>query len=310
MSKHGKHAAIRAVKSLPVWLRTILAGLTAIGLGGGIMVASGAGADVSSSVFQVSNGQAGYVTFGGRFEHIYSHVYLRQTALNQQADLGQQLCDPNTGDAVQVGVVPATGGFLPEWATGQLSGTSVSACAGDGLLAQSDIQQLPGASVIPVGHTVAFTITYSRHGNGYNSIHVEVRDLTANTFVADWNASCNVAIGGQVADSNSCGLTSAWPQFRTAGIGVETDPTNLSAPDVNVLERPTNASVQMYNSATGNLGGGFWTAQPVDTVVSGTPLVVASGLANGGNTFQVNAGSAVSSQPAALGHGSYSVIGD
>src|SRR3974390_3164357 len=140
-----------------------------LALGLATSAAPPAGAAVLPQVHGVGHGDAGYSSaFGNGFANAGSTVITDPAALNigdvGRGGIGQQLCDPNTGFGLQLGLT-ATGGssFSVEYATGILPGANTANCEGNGLLT-GPVTLHPALTGIPVGDAVQlFTKFYNVH---------------------------------------------------------------------------------------------------------------------------------------------------
>lgn len=177
----------------------------------------------------VKGGTAGYYGIGS-FENIGATVTPRAAAVNiggvGTGGIGTQLCDPNNGFGLQLGLVSNGSTFTVEYAAGTLAGASADACVGNGVLANPHVIHQNLASV-QVGDPVQLYTSFTNYrttvkvksGKHWVTKHVWRGRATFEAF--DWNSveSYSATVSGLAAD---------W-SLSNAGAGVQQDTTGMSA---------------------------------------------------------------------------------
>jgi hypothetical protein len=270
-----------------------LALAASVTLAGGIaMVAPAALAGVSGSPdFTNANGNpvAGYyaTSFGSTLTHINSYVGLQYDSnklkpttlpLSPSAappdGIGDQLCNDNTGTALQVGAVYLTGNkFAIAYGVGTFRSTGLPAnvqnngdpCE-DGLLLNNAVASISQVGVItgntgplsavPYGDTVEVQIEYNNNGH----------------FLAGCGTDAEVL--GSIIGSNhwydTCITLPPFLGFNEAASGVESQTTGLSAPAVNQLDGNAHFTLTDVGRHHGFADNSpYWGAVPVDSTGSG-----------------------------------------
>jgi hypothetical protein len=250
-------------------LAAALTGLAAVlGLG---LAALPAGASLSpTTVYTNANvahdSVAGWYAQGQQFDHVYADI-----TTNANTDtltpgntngLGIQLCNPNNGRALGLGIVlnpvgaGTTNTFKVEYASGTFSptvnpnATNGDACLEGILPSPSPLSVNPQLNTVPTGDQVRLEIGYDPKTG---IAHFWGSDATIDSNV--FEVTCYV---GKYLD------------FTEPGEGVEADTANLSAPADNDL---AGFSRSIVRNTAGHWGGytvdGAWTGVRVDSTGTG-----------------------------------------
>jgi hypothetical protein len=196
---------------------------------------------------------------------------------------GTELCDPNTGDAAQTGLLWTDSGFEVGAQSGTLASlpTPQDPCVQDGVLSPSPDHDLLGAGTgnpVIVGDVITVDTYYNPTpgSHGRHVLQYTACDLTTDV--------CRQAFDSVHARN-----------FFEAGIGVENAPaTSLTAPALNPLVAFTSATFNNYNgSAKNSLASGGWQLKEAETV-NGASQVTLLPSAIAGTTFRIAEGSASS----------------
>jgi hypothetical protein len=145
-------------------MRTIKIGAVLV-TAGALLALTAAAAGASTDV-TTTNGEAGYVMAGGAVYHqvaadLTTTLESENMVPGVSADaVGVQLCDNNDGFAAQLGIIrnAAETTFSVRYATGDLKGTTVDPCVGDGVLGSSSALASAALGNIPEGDTIALSI--------------------------------------------------------------------------------------------------------------------------------------------------------
>jgi hypothetical protein len=269
----------------------LAAGAIGIAAAAGIFIAS-ASASVSAPA-QNTTGEAGYYVNDWNNWHIRdAHAQftvtpamrtLPSTSATVNEAVGGELCDPNTGDSAQAGLLwESTTGFEVGAQYGTLSSApgAQDPCIQDGVLSPSPEHVLLGGTTgnkVSVGDVISVDVYYSTTAaHGRHAIQYTACDVTTNV--------CRQAFDYVRAQN-----------FFEAGIGVlNQGAPSLTAPALNPLVRFSDATFSNYNgSAKAKLANGGWQLDEAETV-NGASQVTLQPSAVSGVTFSVAEGSASS----------------
>lgn len=119
----------------------LVTGMMAFGSAG---IASAAPSIVPSAVHTASEGTSGIEALhGNTMSNMGATIVTSPAALNiggvGQGGIGEQLCDPNTGQGLQIGLTSNGSSFSVEYAIGTLAGAAKFVCEGDGVLANPHV---------------------------------------------------------------------------------------------------------------------------------------------------------------------------
>lgn len=260
-------------------------------MGGSAALASAASAATASiGVTQNTSGEAGYyVNDNGNWHIRDAHAAFTVTAAMKSTTdestvnnaVGAELCDPNSGDAAQIGLLwegPVTG-FELAAQTGNLVPTTQDPCIQDGVITSTPDHVLIGGGdgwTIRVGDQVSVDVFYNPATSGRFRSHVI--QYTACDVTQD---VCRQAFD-RVRVEN----------FFEAGIGVlNTDAPLLTAPALNPLVSFTAATFTNYlGTVHGVLQGGWELKEAVTVNGASQPTLQPS--APSGSAFSVAEGSA------------------
>jgi hypothetical protein len=190
-------------------------------------VAMSAGAALVPPYQAVSDGTAGYYTQTGLTVHdVGAVISTNPAALNiggvGTGGIGTQICDPNNGFGLQLGLVSNGKTFTVEYATGTLKGANADNCVGNGVLVSPHVLNA-NLTGLPVGDAVTVYTSYSvyKKTNGTKK-QGRGQHFGAATF--------------QATDANGFETYSAtvWKlpvdnSLDMAGAGVQQDTTGMSA---------------------------------------------------------------------------------
>jgi hypothetical protein len=272
----------------------VAAAALAVLAAGSLMLAS-AGASTGGPVANI-NGEAGYfVNDWGNYHIRDAHSQLTVTAAMMELPTtsaavnqaeGNELCDPNTDHAAQIGLLWESGtGFEVGAQYGTLSSVLNPAdpCIQDGVLSPSPSHVLIGGGTgnpVHVGDVVTEDVYYNpvAFAHGIHQIQYTACDVTTDV--------CRQAFDYVHAQN-----------FFEAGIGVlNTDAPNLTAPALNALVVFRSATFNNYNgSARNKLALGGWQLDAAEGVNGASQVTLQPGPVTGASTtFPVTEGSASS----------------
>jgi hypothetical protein len=219
------------------------AGLVALG-------AVPAGAAVIPQVHVVGNGEAGYsAAFGNSFANEGSTVITDPAALNiggvGEGGIGQQMCDPNNGFGLQLGLTSNGSAFTVEYATGILPSANVYNCEGNGLLTGPVVLHLALTGIAVGDHVQLFTKFRNYRSSVWHKGHWSSCTIGGKNHVVIrhciWHPGHFTHPWAGRATFQAFDLTSGFDVFTAnvktaadwnideAGFGIEQDTTGMSA---------------------------------------------------------------------------------
>jgi len=293
--------------------KRLLATAAGLLIAGGLGLTAGAAqAGVSTSpdfthagTASTNNPVSGYyaTSFGSTFTHVNSYIGL-QYASNQisvsplpgtgpaTSGLGDQLCNDNTGTAVQVGAVyVGAGKFALGWTTGTFDATPPAGVTNNndpcenGLLVNSSVASStdsgivsPALDAVPYGDTVEVQIEYNNNGRALSGCPSGDDAEVLGSIIGSnhWYDTCI-----------SKSLVPAHEGYNEVADGVEADTTGMSAPADVQLDGNAHFTV---TDVAGHHGfadsNANWTAVPVDSTGTGVgpaseSLLTPGPIANG-----------------------------
>jgi hypothetical protein len=271
----------------------VAAAAVAVLAAGGLFIGTSGASTLTPT--QNTAGEAGYyVNDWGNYHIRDAHSQLTvtaammqlpntQTTVNQAE--GNELCDPNTGDSAQIGLLweGAATGFEVGAQYGVLSSTPDAAdpCIQDGVLEPSPAHVLiggPTGNKVRVGDVLTLDVYYNptAQAHGRHQIQYTACDVTTDV--------CRQAFD-EVRAQN----------FFEAGIGVlNTGAPALTAPALNPLVTFASATFNNYNgSARNKLALGGWQLDEAETVNGASQVTLQPSAVVGASTvFSVAEGSA------------------
>lgn len=212
-------------------IKPVLAAIAAAAvIGGGAAVGLlPAGASLLPQYQVVKSGTAGYYAIGSNFHNVGTVVKLDPAAVNiggvGTGGIGTQLCDPNNGFGLQLGVVSNGSTFSVEYADGILAGANADNCVGNGVLANPHVLNANLTAVQP-GDSVQL---YTSWANYRTTIHVgrDHRPERVERGRATFQAM-DLTSGFEVYTATISGLP-ADSALSSAGAGIQQDTTGMSA---------------------------------------------------------------------------------
>lgn len=207
-----------------IWAAAFVAAcLTGLGL----LLPAAAGASVLPHVHVVGNGEAGYSAASGNgFRNTGATVITHAAAQNiggvGQGGIGSQLCDPNNGFGLQIGLVSNGSTFTVEYANGTLPGANGHNCEGNGLLTAPALLHPTTLSGLAVGDPVQVFVSF-RNVHVWRWVNHHRRHV--------WQGRAKF----QAFDTAGFDVFTAWVHTRAdwnldeAGAGIVQDTTGMSA---------------------------------------------------------------------------------
>jgi hypothetical protein len=259
---------------------------------GGIAVAATAQAGVSGTpdfthagTLATNNPVSGYyvTNFGSTFTHVNSYVGLQYDSNKLSVStlppapgsvtsgVGDQLCNDNTGNAIQAGPVYLGGNkFAVAYGVGTFTSTPPAGVTNngdpceDGLLLNPAVASgtsagtiNPALNAVPYGDTVEVQIEYNNNGHPLAGCGTDAEVIAA-------------IIQPNPHWYDKCLTLPSFLGFNEVAFGVESQTTGLSAPAVNQLDGNAHATLTDLAHHHGFADNSpDWTAVPVDSTGSG-----------------------------------------
>ncbi|MBO0774025.1 MAG: hypothetical protein J2P35_21445 [Actinobacteria bacterium] len=288
----GRHAIIRAVRSLPrTAVAAIAVGAIAAAATGGVLIAGSAGASTAARISTPE--QAGYAATNAQFQFVSANVYLRNPA-QYASSLGSY------GDSVQLwsddmeitlGVSDTTssgGGFSPAMAVFDHTKTApddvTCSTAGTTPCPGTPKNWTDGSVSYPKGDTVTLALEYNR---GSGLVTAIIRDETAGkASQASYDVGTGVSFN-QARVGAETGCYAPWDPASVNGCGSTVTPP--SAPQL--LSRFTGVTLVTYSGHVSGMAS-WWQHHKVLLTADGTatqPTQAApANLGSGGTSFSVS----------------------
>ena len=201
----------------------VLAGVASvIALGAATLPAS---ANVLTQYQAVSNGTAGYYAIGS-FHNLGAVIHTDVAGVNiggvGKGGIGSQLCDPNTGFALQIGETSNGTTFSIQYAAGVLKGAAADNCVGDGVLPNPHILHslLTG---VPAGDNVQTYIQFRNVRVTVGSRHHRHRVWQGRALFQAFDTTSGFELYSKWV------ATQADWSLDSAGVGIQQDTTGMSA---------------------------------------------------------------------------------
>jgi hypothetical protein len=186
-----------------------------------------AGASLVPSYQAVSDGTAGYYTQTGLAVHdIGAAIDPNAAALNiggvGTGGIGTQICDPNNGFGLQLGLVSNGKSFSVEYATGTLKGAHADNCVGNGVLVHPHVLNA-NLTGLPVGDQV---LIYTSYGTYKQTTGTKAQGRGKRFGKATFQATDSLGFETYSATVWKLPVDGA---LDMAGAGVQQDTTGMSA---------------------------------------------------------------------------------
>ncbi len=245
------------------------AAVAVVAAGGAALGFSQAGANLRTTTYQdVANGTAGYsATNGTPFRNINAVIATTPASLNiggvGKGGIGVQLCDPNNGFGLQVGITSNGTTFSVDYAYGTLMGAAADHCVGNGVLDMPHVLN-PALTALPVGDSVTVYESYRFYvkgnagvgqGHRFGAAYFQAMDANGfEIFSADvWKLPADrfVNEAGAGIQQDTTGLTGGCAPLVIAGL-----PVYLTTPPNQTGACKDSADFSgVYANGTGGIGG-------------------------------------------------------
>ncbi|MDR0345989.1 MAG: hypothetical protein LBI49_23330 [Nocardiopsaceae bacterium] len=284
----GRHAIIRAVRSLPrTAVAAIAGGAIAAAATGGVLIAGAAGASTAARIPTAE--QAGYAATNAQFQFVSANVYLRKAAqyASSVSGYGDSVQLWSHGIEITLGVSNTTasgGGFSPAMAvfdpSKQAPDDVTCSTAGASACPGTPKNWTDGSVSFPVGHTVTLALEYNR---GSGLVTAIIRDETAGkASQASYDVGQGVSFN-QARVGAETGCYAPWDPASVNGCGSAVTPPSAQQ----VLTRFTGVTLVTYSGHVTGMSS-WWQHHKVLLTGGSATQAAPSNLGSSGTAFTVS----------------------